>query len=132
MTPDAEHSARQDVNHAQAYRRALRPVSHRRVTPPAAQEWQVPWEGTRPRDPYVAPNGLVWFVGQEGNYVANLDPKTGKFDRFEITEGTHPHNLVVAPDGDGLVHRQPQRATREARSRHSQAHRLPDARPAGG
>jgi virginiamycin B lyase len=69
------------------------------AAPPAVREWTVPWEGTRPRDPYVAPNGLVWFVGQEGNYVANLDPKTGKFDRYEIDEGTHPHNLVVAPDG---------------------------------
>ena len=69
------------------------------AAPLAVQEWTVPWEGTRPRDPYVAPNGLVWFVGQEGNYIANLDPKTGKFDRYEIDEGTHPHNLVVAPDG---------------------------------
>jgi virginiamycin B lyase len=69
------------------------------AAPIAVQEWTVPWEGTRPRDPYVAPNGLVWFVGQEGNYVANLDPKTGKFDRYDIDEGTHPHNLVVAPDG---------------------------------
>lgn len=69
------------------------------AAPLAVQEWTVPWEGTRPRDPYVAPNGLVWFVGQEGNYVANLDPKTGKFKRYEIDEGTHPHNLVVAPDG---------------------------------
>ena len=67
--------------------------------PPTVQEWTVPWPDTRPRDPYVAPNGLVWFVGQEGNYVANLDPKTGKFDRYEVDEGTHPHNLVVAPDG---------------------------------
>ena len=69
------------------------------AAPLAVQEWTVPWEGTRPRDPYVAPNGLVWFVGQEGNYIANLDPRTGKFDRYEIDEGTHPHNLVVAPDG---------------------------------
>ena len=69
------------------------------AAPPAVQEWTVPWESTRPRDPYVAPNGLVWFVGQQGNYVANLDPKTGKFDRYEIDQGTHPHNLVVAPDG---------------------------------
>ena len=69
------------------------------ASPLTVQEWKVPWENTRPRDPYVAPNGLVWFVGQEGNYVANLDPKTGKFDRYEIEEGTHPHNLVVAPDG---------------------------------
>lgn len=69
------------------------------AAPLAVQEWTVPWEGTRPRDPFVAPTGLVWFVGQEGNYIANLDPKTGKFDRFEIDPGTHPHNLVVAPDG---------------------------------
>jgi virginiamycin B lyase len=69
------------------------------AAPLAVQEWTVPWQGTRPRDPYVAPNGLVWFVGQSGNYIARLDPKTGKFERYEIDEGTHPHNLVVAPDG---------------------------------
>ncbi|MDZ7662684.1 hypothetical protein [Thiohalophilus sp.] len=23
-------------------------------------EWEVPWDG-RPRDPYVVPNGKVWF-----------------------------------------------------------------------
>jgi virginiamycin B lyase len=69
------------------------------AAPLAVQEWSVPWQGTRPRDPYVAPNGLVWFVGQSGNYVAHLDPRTGKFERYEIDEGTHPHNLVVAPDG---------------------------------
>ena len=27
-------------------------------------EWQVPWEESRPRDPFVGPNGKVWFVGQ--------------------------------------------------------------------
>jgi virginiamycin B lyase len=69
------------------------------AVPLEVQEWTVPWPDTRPRDPYVAPNGLVWFVGQQGNYVATLDPKSGKFDRYEIEEGTHPHNLVVAPDG---------------------------------
>ena len=26
------------------------------------EEWEVPWEGSRPRDPYVAPDGGVWFV----------------------------------------------------------------------
>jgi virginiamycin B lyase len=78
---------------------ALLAIAAAAPAPPGIQEWTVPWQGTRPRDPFVAPNGLVWFVGQEGNYVANLDPKTGKFDRFEIDEGTHPHNLVVAPDG---------------------------------
>jgi virginiamycin B lyase len=66
---------------------------------PDVREWTVPWEGTRPRDPYVDGKGRVWFVGQEGNYVAYLEPKSGKFERYEIEPGTHPHNLVVAPDG---------------------------------
>jgi virginiamycin B lyase len=69
-------------------------------TPVAANEWEVPWgaEG-RPRDPYVAPDGSVFFVGQSGNYIAQLDPRSGKFTRFEVDPGTNPHNLIVAPDG---------------------------------
>jgi virginiamycin B lyase len=65
------------------------------------QEWTVPWPDTRPRDPYVDPSGRVWFVGQEGNYIAYLEPKDGTFKRFEIEPGTHPHNLIV--DRDGFV-----------------------------
>lgn len=59
------------------------------------QEWPVPWERTRPRDPYVGPDGTIWFVGQAGHYVASLDPATGQFRRFELDEGTGPHNLIV-------------------------------------
>ena len=40
---------------------------------PVVKEWKVEWGG-RPRDPYVAPDGKVWFVGQAGNYVAHFDP----------------------------------------------------------
>src|SRR3712207_176157 len=58
-------------------------------------EWTVPWDRSRPRDPYVAPDGRVWFVGQAGNYVAVLDPGSGQFKRYEIDPGTHPHNLIV-------------------------------------
>ena len=36
-------------------------------------EWTVPWEKTRPRDPFVDAGGRVWFVGQTGNYIAHLD-----------------------------------------------------------
>jgi len=63
-------------------------------------EWTVPWEKTRPRDPYVDAAGKVWFVGQAGNYIANLDPETGTFKRFEIDSGTHPHNLVIDRTGN--------------------------------
>ena len=62
-------------------------------------EWQVPWEGTRPRDPYVDGQGRVWFVGQQGNYIAYLDPEKGTFKRYEIEEGTYPHNLIVDTQG---------------------------------
>ena len=44
-------------------------------SPAQITEWTVPWERTRPRDPYVDGQGRVWFVGQEGNYVATLDPE---------------------------------------------------------
>jgi virginiamycin B lyase len=63
------------------------------------QEWQVPWDNTRPRDPYLGPDGKVWFVGQAGNYVAVFDPETEDFERFELPEGTRPHTVVVAEDG---------------------------------
>ena len=60
------------------------------------KEWDVPFGAeTRPRDPYADAQGRVWFVGQNGNYIAYLDNKTGTFKRFEIDPGTNPHNLVV-------------------------------------
>lgn len=63
-------------------------------------EWTVPWEKTRPRDPFVDASGRVWFVGQAGNYVANLDPKSGQFKRIEVDSGTYPHNLVIDASGN--------------------------------
>ena len=66
----------------------------------AITEWKVPWERSRPRDPFVDPRtGHVWFVGQVGNYVARLDPRTGDFKRFELEARALPHNVVVAPNG---------------------------------
>jgi virginiamycin B lyase len=67
--------------------------------PVPIQEWNVPWPDTRPRDPYTAPDGSVWFVGQTGDYIARLDPRTGKFERHDLPDGTGPHNLIVAPNG---------------------------------
>ncbi|MGH8131349.1 MAG: virginiamycin B lyase family protein [Steroidobacteraceae bacterium] len=65
---------------------------------PVVKEWKVEWGG-RPRDPYVAPDGKVWFVGQAGNYIARFDPATQEFRRYEIEDGTNPHNLIVDEDG---------------------------------
>ena len=63
------------------------------------REWDVPWEESRPRDPYVAPDGRVWFVGQAADYAAVLDPRTGEFARHDLPEGAGPHNLIVGEDG---------------------------------
>lgn len=63
-------------------------------------EWTVPWENSRPRDPYVDPRtGRIWFVGQAGNYVAYFVPGTTEFKRYELDEGVHPHNIIVDTDG---------------------------------
>lgn len=63
------------------------------------QEWTVPWPDTRPRDPYVAPDGRIWFVGQAGNYLAVFDPKDESFARHDLPEGTRPHTVVVDEQG---------------------------------
>ena len=75
------------------------PLVAQTETDPALTEWDVPWEGTRPRDPYVAPDGRVWFVGQTGDYAGVLDPESGDFRKYDLGEGVGPHNLVVADDG---------------------------------
>ena len=65
------------------------------------KDFTVPWgrEG-RPRDPAIAPDGSVFFVGQEGNYIARLDPGTGQFRKYEIDPGTNPHNCIVDARGN--------------------------------
>lgn len=77
------------------------------------REWPVPWEDTRPRDPAVDATGRVWFVGQTGNYLGWLDPKSGTLGKFDLPPGTAPHNVVVrnsrelwiAGNGDAFIGR---------------------------
>ncbi|MCY3698725.1 MAG: lyase [Gemmatimonadetes bacterium] len=66
------------------------------------EEWTVPYPDSRPRDPFVGPDGRVWFVGQAAHYAAVLDPATGEFTRYDMDDGTGPHNLIV--DEDGMVY----------------------------
>lgn len=61
-------------------------------------EWTVPYPDSRPRDPDVAPDGTIWMVGQAGHYVARFDPDTGEFSKFDLPDGTGPHNLIVDED----------------------------------
>jgi virginiamycin B lyase len=62
-------------------------------------EWQVPWENTRPRDPAVKDPERIWFVGQRGDYVAMLDPCSGEFERHDLDAGAGPHTVIVDERG---------------------------------
>ncbi|MEX2572938.1 MAG: hypothetical protein WD317_01515 [Balneolaceae bacterium] len=62
------------------------------------EEWRVPWDG-RPRDPYIAPDETVWFVGQQTHYIGFFNPATAEFGRHDLEDGTGPHTVVVADDG---------------------------------
>ncbi|MBI4005525.1 MAG: lyase [Gammaproteobacteria bacterium] len=65
------------------------------------REWHVPWEKSRPRDPYVDQKGRIWFCGQAGRYIAYFDPKSEQFKKYDLDEGSAPHNLIV--DREGFV-----------------------------
>ncbi len=65
----------------------------------AVEEYKVPWGGGRARDPYVAPDGKVYFAGQQDDYVGEFDPETGEFKRFDLDDGAGPHTVVVADNG---------------------------------
>jgi virginiamycin B lyase len=60
--------------------------------------WTVPWENSRPRDPDLDRSGVVWFVGQTGDYVASFDPKNEQFKKIDLDKGSGPHNLIVGED----------------------------------
>lgn len=63
------------------------------------REWEVPYEESRPRDPYAESATSVWFVGQRTGYLANLDAETGEIYKVDLPEGEGPHNLIVGKDG---------------------------------
>ncbi|NIT13531.1 MAG: lyase [candidate division Zixibacteria bacterium] len=63
------------------------------------KEWKVPYEKTRPRDPFVDAKGRVWFCGQGGAYLAYLVPETGEFRKYDLGKGEGPHNLIIDKEG---------------------------------
>ena len=62
------------------------------------EEWRVPYEESRPRDPFAVGDD-VWFVGQRTGYLARLTPETGAFEKIDLPDGEGPHNLIVGEDG---------------------------------
>ncbi len=69
------------------------------VNPVQITEWQVPYEDSRPRDPFAQSADSVWFVGQRSHYLARLDVKSGEFEKVDLPDDAGPHNLIVGSDG---------------------------------
>lgn len=65
----------------------------------ALEEWKVPFDDTRSRDPYVAPDGTVFFAGQRDHYVGHFNPETEEFRRLPLEDGTGPHTVVTDDEG---------------------------------
>ena len=58
------------------------------------QEWEVPYEGPRSRDPWVGGDDTIWFVRQVTHYVGRLTPSTGEFKQYFLGEGAGPHTVI--------------------------------------
>ena len=67
--------------------------------PVDVKEWQVPYDASRPRDPFAESESSVWFVGQRTGYLAHLNSESGEFTQVPLKDGSGPHNLIVGSDG---------------------------------
>ncbi|MEA2928596.1 MAG: virginiamycin lyase [Hyphomicrobiales bacterium] len=67
---------------------------------PAAQVsyYQLP-SGSFPHDVAPAPDGTVWFSGQQQGFAGRFDPKTGKLEKIPLGRGAAPHGVIIGPDG---------------------------------
>jgi virginiamycin B lyase len=65
----------------------------------SVDEWDVPFDDSRSRDPYVAPDGMVFFAGQRDHYIGFFNPETEEFGKHDLEDGAGPHTVVVAGDG---------------------------------
>jgi virginiamycin B lyase len=62
-------------------------------------EWQTPTLGQRSRDPVEGPDGGIWWVGQFGNVMGKLDPKTGAMKEFPLPPKALPHSVTLDRNG---------------------------------
>src|SRR3981189_2596510 len=56
-----------------------------------------------PHDVAPAPDGTVWYSGQQRGFLGRFDPKTGKNDEIPLGPGAAPHGVIVGPDGAAWV-----------------------------
>src|SRR5580692_6302314 len=60
--------------------------------------YQLP-SGAFPHDVAPAPDGAVWYSGQQRGFLGRFDPKTGKNEEIPLGPGAAPHGVIIGPDG---------------------------------
>ncbi len=82
------------------------PSGNRAATPaPGDMEisftsWNVPTLGQRSRDPVEAEDGTIWWVGQFGNILGHLDPRTGEMKEYTLPANADPHSVEIDNNGN--------------------------------
>lgn len=78
------------------------PPNNRRAATPVPGDmsvsftsWQVPTLGQRSRDPVEAPDGTIWWVGQSGNILGQINPDSGAMKEYVLPEGAKPHSVEI-------------------------------------
>lgn len=66
----------------------------------AWKEFTMPQLGQRARDPIQAPDGKVWWVGQFGNVMGVMDPKTGAMKEYTLPPNALPHSVELDAKGN--------------------------------
>ena len=78
------------------------PGNKRRTAKPVAgpheievKSWKTIKLGQRARDPIEGPDGMIWYVGQWGNNIGRIDPKTGKSQEWDLPPKSLPHSVMI-------------------------------------
>jgi len=64
--------------------------------------YQLP-SGAYPHDVSPAPDGKVWYSGQQLGVLGIFDPKTGKAEHVSLGSNSSPHGVITAPDGSAWL-----------------------------
>lgn len=63
------------------------------------KEWVMPQLGQRTRDPIQHEDGSIWYVGQYGNIIGRLDPRTGQAKEWPLPPNSMPHTVQLDNQG---------------------------------
>src|SRR5580658_1712811 len=66
-------------------------------------EWNVPTNDAKPYATLATPDGSIWFTEEAANKIGCLNPKTGEFKEYPLTEDKSPSPHGIAADHDGSI-----------------------------